>query len=99
MMTDQGLTQTVRQLHQHVKYRLSHDHEADEKQKKACAIFADGLAAFRKQSWDEASEKFRETIKNSDGAGPERYYLKLCEQYKENPPEGAWDGVISLDEK
>ena len=32
MMTDQGLMQTVRQLHQHVKYRLSHDHEADEKQ-------------------------------------------------------------------
>ena len=32
--------QTVRQLHQHVKYRLSHDREADEKQ-----IIDDFLAA------------------------------------------------------
>ena len=39
-MTHRGLMQTVTQLHQHVKYRLGHDREADEKQ-----IIDDFLAA------------------------------------------------------
>jgi adenylate cyclase len=78
---------------------LSRMEESDEKQKKACAIFAEALAAFRKQSWDEATEKFHDAIENSETDGPARFYLKLCEQYKKNPPEGSWDGIIPLDEK
>jgi adenylate cyclase len=73
--------------------------ESDEKQKKACSIFAEALGAFRKQSWDEATEKFYQVTENSGTDGPARFYLKLCEQYKKIPPEGAWDGVIPLDEK
>ena len=73
--------------------------ESDEKQKKACAIFAEALGAFRKQSWDEATEKFYQATENSGTDGPASFYLKLCEQYKKIPPEGAWDGVIPLDEK
>jgi adenylate cyclase len=73
--------------------------ESDEKQKKACAIFAEALAAFRRQAWDEATEKFHEATLNSDNNGPAHFYIKLCEQYNKNPPEGAWDGVIHLDEK
>ena len=78
---------------------LSRVEEADEKQKKACAIFAEGLDAFRNQSWDEATEKFYHATENSGTDGPARFYLNLCEQYKKIPPEGAWDGVVSLDEK
>jgi adenylate cyclase len=73
--------------------------ESDEKQKKACAIFAEALGAFRGRFWDEATEKFYQAIENSEPDGPARFYLKLCEQYKKNPPEGPWDGVIPLDEK
>lgn len=78
---------------------LSQTEESNEKQKKAVGIFAEALAAFRRQSWDEAAEKFYQAIENSETDGPARFYLKLCEQYKQNPPQGAWDGVIPLDEK
>jgi adenylate cyclase len=78
---------------------LSQTEESNEKQKKAVGIFAEALAAFRRQSWDEAADKFYQAIENSETDGPARFYLKLCEQYKQNPPQGAWDGVIPLDEK
>jgi adenylate cyclase len=78
---------------------LCRQEESDENQKKTCAVFAEGLAAFRGQSWDEASEKFYRAIENSETPGPAHFYLKLCQQYNKNPPEGPWDGVIFLDEK
>ena len=73
--------------------------ETDEEQKQACAMFAEALAAFRRRSWDEATEKFHLLQLNRDSDGPARFYLKLCEQYRLNPPDDAWDGVIVLEEK
>jgi adenylate cyclase len=73
--------------------------ESDEQQKHACAIFAEGLDAFRKRSWDEASEKFRRSVESSVSAGPARFYINICEQYKKNPPEEPWEGAIPLEEK
>jgi adenylate cyclase len=73
--------------------------EADDKRKKSCEIFADALGAFRRRSWDEAEEKFHRASDPSEADGPARFYLKLCEQYKTNPPEETWEGVIILDEK
>jgi adenylate cyclase len=73
--------------------------EADEKQQRSRAIFAEALAAFRSQSWDEAAEKFHQAMENSENDGPARFYMKLCEQYKNNPPGETWDGVVPLDEK
>ena len=73
--------------------------ESEEKQKKACAIFSEALRAFRRQSWDEAKEKFHQAIQNSETDGPAHFYINLCEQYKKNPPEGAWEGIIPVEEK
>jgi adenylate cyclase len=73
--------------------------ESEEKQKKVCAIFSEALQAFRRQSWDEAREKFHQAIQNSETGGPAHFYINLCEQYKKNPPEGAWEGVIPVEEK
>jgi adenylate cyclase len=73
--------------------------DVDDKRKKSCEIFADALGAFRRRSWDEAEEKFHRASDPSEADGPARFYLKLCEQYKTNPPEETWDGVITLDEK
>jgi adenylate cyclase len=78
---------------------LSRTEESDAEQEKKCVLFAGALAAFRKQSWDEAAEKFQQAIGNSGTDGPAHFYLRLCQQYKKNPPEGFWDGVIPLDEK
>ena len=54
--------------------------EADWNQQESCAIFADALAAFRKQSWDAAAEKSHRTIKNAESDRPCYFYLKLCEE-------------------
>ena len=75
--------------------------EADETQRQACAIFAEALAAFRRQSWDEAREKFRECIETLEleADGPSQFYITLCEQYLKNPPQETWDGVVTLEKK
>jgi adenylate cyclase len=73
--------------------------EADEKKKKSCEMFASALAAFRRQSWNEAEEQFLDLLKHSETDGPARFYVTRCEEYKNNPPEGGWDGVIALEEK
>lgn len=65
----------------------------------ACAIFAQALDSFRRQSWDEAEEKFKQSIETLGKDGPSLFYLKLCERYRENPPEETWDGVVHLDKK
>ena len=72
---------------------------ADDKQKKSCEIFADALGAFRRRSWDEAEEKFQRASEQSESDGPAHFYLKLCDEYKANPPGETWDGVIALEEK
>ena len=73
--------------------------ERDEKQTRACAIFAEALQAFRGQSWDEAKARFHQHMKKSGEYGLSNYYLKLCDQYEKVPPGEGWDGVIDLEEK
>ena len=73
--------------------------DANDKQKKSCEIFAAALAAFRRRSWAEAEEKFKQLFQLSATDGPARFYLNLCAQYKMNPPDDGWDGVIVLEEK
>ena len=31
--------------------------------------------------------------------GPSSFYIKLCEEYKRNPPGTGWDGVVQMDKK
>jgi adenylate cyclase len=73
--------------------------EADGQKKKACDLFAEALGAFRNRSWDAAREKFHEVLESSETDGPAHFYVKLCEQYKKNPPEETWEGAIPLEEK
>jgi adenylate cyclase len=72
--------------------------DCPEQQRRICAIFAEALYAFREQSWDGAIEKFLTCIKHGDD-GPSRFYLGLCEHYKNNPPGESWDGVIRMGKK
>src|SRR5947208_876769 len=73
--------------------------EADEKLRKACAIFSEALRAFRQRSWAEAKQKFRQCSKNSGLDILSNFYLKLCEQYETKPPQETWEGVIPMEEK
>jgi adenylate cyclase len=78
---------------------LGQKEEVEEKVKSACVIFAEALSAFKRRSWDEAKEKFSESLKKLGEDGPSRFYMKLCEDYKQNPPGEQWDGLVRLDKK
>jgi adenylate cyclase len=73
--------------------------DADGKQREGCRVFAEALAAFRGQAWDEAMGKFRGSAEQFAEDEPSRFYMGLCEQHKNRPPGEAWDGVVSMDMK
>lgn len=72
--------------------------ESNQQQRSLCALFAEGLGAYRRQAWEEAIEKFSAISSSASHTqdGPARFYVKLCEEYREKPPEAAWDGVVRL---
>jgi adenylate cyclase len=73
--------------------------ESAVEQRKACALFAEGLRAFRSQAWDEAHAIFSRVIESSGEDGPSTFYMRLCDQHRRTPPEGSWEGTIDLAEK
>ncbi len=72
---------------------------SEEKQRSACDVFTEALNAFRRQSWDEAKEKFHQAIEILGEDGPSAFYARLCERYKENRPAEPWDGVVEMENK
>jgi adenylate cyclase len=78
---------------------MDHADTAEEKKKTACAIFAQGLSAFKRKSWAEARERFKRTVELLGADGPSRFYLELVSEYEMNPPAEPWDGVIQMGKK
>ncbi|MGD9364323.1 MAG: adenylate/guanylate cyclase domain-containing protein [Desulfobacteraceae bacterium] len=62
-------------------------------------LFASGLRAFGHRCWDEADQYFRQALQINPKDGPSQFYLRLCRQYRNTPPEYDWDGAIRLDHK
>jgi adenylate cyclase len=89
-----GKTQRIR-----VHELLSRADETAEKQRNACAIFAEGLSAFKCRSWPQAKEKFEQSAALLDGDPLSGFYLGLFERYKNYPPKEPWEGVVELEEK
>ena len=73
--------------------------DCNDKQKRLCKAFAEALASFRRQQWEAASTRFSRLLKEHGQDGPSRFYLRSCEDYRNNPPTAAWDGVMSVQEK
>ena len=73
--------------------------KCNEQQKDLCSIFDEALSAYRKQSWNEAIDKFHESMKVCGKDGPSIFYMKLCEKYRENPPGEMWNGLVCLSRK
>jgi adenylate cyclase len=73
--------------------------EVNGQQQGLCADFAEALAAFRAWRWVEAIEQFEKCIAHYGGDGPSSFYIKLCEQFRGNPPGDAWDGIVRVTQK
>ncbi|MGH7872450.1 MAG: CHASE2 domain-containing protein [Candidatus Binatia bacterium] len=78
---------------------LAKAEESAAMQRNACAIFAEGLSAFRCHSWLQAKEKFQQSADLLDGDRLSGFYLDLFNRYKNHPPKEPWDGVVELEEK
>ena len=70
-----------------------------DRQKTACATFAEARQAFQRRCWDDASEKFAQSDELFSGDAVSGFYLKLCAQYRADPPPEGWSGTITMDEK
>jgi adenylate cyclase len=86
--------------HSVIVYELKcHMEECDEIQRRACAVFAQALRAFRARSWREARENFTHCIDLLGEDPLSRFFLNLCSEYARHPPDRSWAGVIAMEEK
>ncbi len=73
--------------------------DSRENEERGRVTFAEALAAFRRRSWKEATERFQESVECFGEDGPSRFYIRLCGQYQKEPPAEDWNGVIRMDRK
>ena len=54
--------------------------------------YAEGLAAYRAQRWDDALRALNASLEAMPGDGPSMALLRRVESFKANPPSPDWDG-------
>jgi adenylate cyclase len=62
-------------------------------------MYANGLAAYRRQDWDEAQRCFESCQLGFAEDGPSRLFVDRVSLLRSTPPPGDWDGVWHFDEK
>ena len=72
---------------------------SSEKHKKLCSLFARGVDAFQKRSWEESIAFFNAALTIDPKDDPSLFYLALSEDHRGDPPAADWDGTIYLTEK
>jgi adenylate cyclase len=63
------------------------------------SLFSEGLAAYRRQNWDEAQAHFESCLQISTEDGPSRLFVDRIAQLRSTPPSSNWDGVWHHTEK
>ena len=61
--------------------------------------YAEGLAAYREQRWDEAWRAFEAALKIAPDDGPSLTFMKRLERFASTPPDDGWDGAWHLERK
>jgi len=62
-------------------------------------LFADGLAAYRRQEWDEAQSCFEKCLRITAEDGPSLLFLERITILRNAPPAADWGGVWRFAEK
>lgn len=73
--------------------------ESRQSQTSLCALFSQALDAYERQSWQEAIDLFNQAISVYDKDGPSLFYLKMVQNYRNNPPDEKWNGIVCLNSK
>lgn len=61
--------------------------------------YADGLAAYRAQRWEEARAAFHAALEAVPTDGPSTALLSRIDQLQKHPPGADWDGAWRLENK
>jgi class 3 adenylate cyclase len=61
--------------------------------------YAEGLAAYRAQHWDEARRAFAAALESVPDDGPSMLFIKRNDGIAANPPGDGWDGSWHLEQK
>jgi adenylate cyclase len=75
---------------------LGPEHEASEAQRRLCAAFAAGLAAYGARRWNEAVTQWLAILQEFPDDGPSRFYLPRAQRLAAEPPSANWDGVVRM---
>jgi adenylate cyclase len=62
-------------------------------------MYANGLAAYRRQDWDEAQRCFESCQLGDADDGPSRLFTERISLLRSSPPPTDWDGVWHFEEK
>jgi adenylate cyclase len=62
-------------------------------QRKLAEAFEQGLAAYRKQDWENAESAFRAGLELVPSDQPSRVFLDRIMAFRQSPPPASWDGV------
>jgi adenylate cyclase len=62
-------------------------------------LFEHGLAAYRRQNWDEAVDLFNRVLLMKPQDKPSLIYIDRCKQMIRNSPGLEWDGVWIMETK
>lgn len=73
--------------------------ELDDRQVSLRTRYAEGLAAYRAQKWDDASQAFDAALKALPGDGPAMTLALRVKDFRVNPPAPDWNGAWLFDHK
>jgi adenylate cyclase len=73
--------------------------ELDPSQAELRDVYADGLAAYRRQDWDAAEQRFNACTRLRASDGPAGVLRERCVAFRAAPPPPDWDGVWHLTEE
>jgi len=65
-------------------------------QEKLIAAFEKGLGAFHERKWIEAKDRFLDALGIVEDDGPSKKFIKLCDDFQQNPPREDWDKSIAM---
>lgn len=73
--------------------------ELDARGEEVRALFAGGLALYRRREWERAEAAFTRVLEIAPEDGPAKTFQRRCEMLKKTPPPEDWDGVYELTTK
>lgn len=78
---------------------ITYQQLASKEQVWLCEIFAQALNAYQLQAWAEAGQGFDDILQVFPADGPAQFYLTLCQRYKNEPLQSAWNAISRIDSK